>query len=139
MMDNYDVGFGKPPLHSRFRKGQSGNPKGRPKQIKNLRTDLSEELRELIPIREGDRTYKISKQRAVLKSLFAKAVKGDSRSLSFLIALLVKIFGIEESALDSEFTLTVEEQQLLAGIQSRLIGKTDSGSASKTSSSKEQK
>ncbi len=121
-----------------FAKVSQEIPRGRPKKVKNLRTDLTEELRELIPIREGERTYKISKQRAVLKSLFAKAVKGDSRSLSFLIALLVKIYGIEESALDNEFILTAEEQQLMASIQSRLIGKPDSESTTKTSLSKEQ-
>ena len=53
MNDDYDVGFGKPPENGRFKKGQSGNPKGRPKGTKNLKTDLEEELQEQILIREG--------------------------------------------------------------------------------------
>lgn len=41
-----EIGYKKPPRHTRFRKGQSGNPKGRPKGTQNLKTDLAEELSE---------------------------------------------------------------------------------------------
>jgi hypothetical protein len=43
---DYDVGHAKPPKHTRFQPGQSGNPRGRPKGTKNLKTDLIEELGE---------------------------------------------------------------------------------------------
>ena len=44
----YEVGYGKPPKHTRFQPGQSGNPRGRPKGTKNLKTDLEEELSERV-------------------------------------------------------------------------------------------
>jgi hypothetical protein len=44
--DDYAVGYGKPPLHTRFKKGQSGNPRGRPPGAKNLSTLLNEALNE---------------------------------------------------------------------------------------------
>jgi hypothetical protein len=52
----YEVGFGRPPRHTRFRAGQSGNPKGKAKGAVNLATDVQDELAERIRIREGIRT-----------------------------------------------------------------------------------
>ncbi len=79
------VGYRRPPQHTQFKKGQSGNPKGRPKGTKNFATDLAEELKERILIREGDKTKRVSKQRAAVKSLVAKAAKGDPRALALLL------------------------------------------------------
>ncbi|MDB5497291.1 MAG: hypothetical protein JWP28_1322 [Phenylobacterium sp.] len=87
---DYEVGYGKPPAASRFKPGRSGNPNGRPKGAKNLATDLAEELGETIRIREGDRELRVSKQRAMLKALVAKALKGDARAASLLITLVAK-------------------------------------------------
>jgi hypothetical protein len=49
----YNVGYGKPPRRSRFRKGVSGNRKGRPKGKRNIATVLTEILEEEIEITEG--------------------------------------------------------------------------------------
>ena len=60
MPKDYEVGYRKPPKHTQFKEGQSGNPAGRPKGTNNLKTDLIEELGEQILIREGDRTFTVS-------------------------------------------------------------------------------
>jgi Family of unknown function (DUF5681) len=76
------VGYRNPPKHSQFQKGRSGNPKGRPKGTRNLKTELHAELAEQILVREGDRTKKVTKLRAMVKALLAKALKGDVRAIA---------------------------------------------------------
>lgn len=88
MAKEFDVGYRKPPKDTQFRKGQSGNPNGRPKGTKNLKTDLIEELGEIILIREGGKPIRISKQRAIIKSLVSRAVKGDARAADLLLKLI---------------------------------------------------
>ncbi len=85
------TGYGNPPKHTQFKPGQSGNPKGRPKGAKNLKTDLEEELRELIVVREGGNVKTVSKQRAMLKSLTAKAVQGDPRAADIVINMMYRL------------------------------------------------
>lgn len=86
--ENYEVGYKKPPRHSQFKPGQSGNQKGRPKGTKNLSTDLQEELSSKIVVREGAKQQKISKQRALVKTLFNKALKGDIRAINAFLRLI---------------------------------------------------
>jgi hypothetical protein len=92
--DNDRIGYRRPPTHTRFKPGQSGNPKGRPKHARNLKTEFLEELSEVIRVREGDREMKISKQRAFVKALIAAAIKGDIRAASALVSFY-RAFGSE--------------------------------------------
>lgn len=88
MSREYEVGYKKPPKASQFKPGRSGNPKGRPKGTRNLATDLQEELAAKILVQEGDRQVKMSKQQALVKTLFAKALKGDIRSINTFLRLI---------------------------------------------------
>ena len=63
----YEVGYGKPPPHRRFRKGESGNPRGRPPGAKNLKTLLNEALNERVIVAENGRRRKISKLLVIIK------------------------------------------------------------------------
>jgi hypothetical protein len=86
------VGYKRPPDHTKFRPGQSGNPKGRPKQHRNLATDLREELAQLISIREDGKARRVTKQRAFVKGLIQRAVNGDARAVNSLVALCARTF-----------------------------------------------
>jgi hypothetical protein len=77
MAGDDDVGYRRPPKATRFKPGQSGNPKGRPRGSANLATDLAAELNEQITVREGGQAQRVNKQRALIKSLMAKALQGD--------------------------------------------------------------
>ncbi len=87
------VGYKRPPKHGQFRPGQSGNPRGRRKGVVNFKTDLLDELREQIPIRENGRDRKISKQRAFIKALVAAAIKGDMRATNALVSFCTRSLG----------------------------------------------
>ena len=101
--DDYAVGYGRPPKHTRFKPGHSGNPKGRPKGTMNLKTDLMEELSERISVSEGGKSKKLSKQRALLKSLVAKAItKGDARAANILLNLMVRLFDVSAEAREED-------------------------------------
>jgi hypothetical protein len=83
----YDVGFRRPPLHSRFKPGQSGNPRGRAKQSQNLRTIVKQVSNEQIQIREGDRPRRMPRMEALVRTTFTRAFK-DPKALASLIILL---------------------------------------------------
>jgi hypothetical protein len=114
------IGYGKPPEHSRFTKGQSGNPKGRPKDTKNLATDLREELEERILIREGTRSTRVSKQRAIIKSLMAKTLRGDARAAAALINLMFRVLDLRGGAGVADEVLSPDEREILAALEDEL-------------------
>src|ERR1700736_4661308 len=121
MEDEQQVGYGNPPKGSRFKKGQSGNRRGRPKGSKNLKTDLTEELQTEIKVREGPRAIKISKQRAIVKTLIAKTLTGDARAVVTLINLMCRVLDLGDEAADSEELLSPDESETLEMFRERLL------------------
>ncbi len=115
----YQVGYGKPPKGTQFKPGQTGNPKGKPRGAKNLKTELLEELQEVIPVKEGGVRRKVSKQRAMLKSLTAKAVQGDPRAASILINLVFRLLHPEVDA-ETDVDLSAEDLEILKRFEDRV-------------------
>ena len=116
---DYEVGFGKPPKQTQFKPGQSGNPRGRPKGTKNLKTDLMEELSEMIAVREGDRSQNVSKQRALVKTLMARALQGDARLATLLTSMMMRLTETGEGAPDVEDGLIDDEVSILKAFEDR--------------------
>ncbi len=94
-------GYARPPEHSRWRKGQSGNPSGRRRKPANFADDLLSELAELVQVSEGGRTRRISKQRALIKAVIAGGIRGNPRAASLLTIWLARVIegGPEDHAL----------------------------------------
>src|SRR5260370_39277186 len=87
------IGYKHPPQAHQFRRGQSGNPNGRPKGARNFKSELREELNELIRVRDGDREIEVSKQRALIKRLLASAIEGNERAAATLLGICVRAFA----------------------------------------------
>ena len=81
------VGYGAPPEATRFKKGVSGNPKGRPKGSLNVATAFTKTLRERVVINEHGQRKTVTKLEAALKQLVNKAASGDLRALAQLVVL----------------------------------------------------
>src|SRR5262245_47592516 len=90
-MAGYEVGYRKPPRHSRFRKGRSGNPKGRVPGARNFKTDLIEELRGHLVVTDNGKRRTLTRQQAVIKRLMASALQGEARFMALLLQTLVQL------------------------------------------------
>jgi hypothetical protein len=84
----YDVGYRKPPKATQFKKGRSGNPKGRPKGSKNFGTQVASTFARKISVHEKGRERRISMAEAILLKLSARAIAGDMAAVRAAIALL---------------------------------------------------
>lgn len=87
LVGSYSVGYGKPPMHSRFKKGVSGNPNGRPKGTRNFVTVLLKTLREKVVINENGKRTVITKLEAAVKQLVNKAAAGDLVAVKYLVGI----------------------------------------------------
>jgi len=127
---DYEVGYKKPPSHTQFKKGRSGNPKGRPKNARGLKTDLRAELITKMKIRMNGEDVSGTKQQLMLRTLSARAASGDVQATRILIDLVMQVFGPEDHVTGPK-RLSALDQQVLDQLLARTSGsEPDHGSAS---------
>ena len=90
---DYEVGYGRPPRSSRFRPGRSGNPRGRPKGARSLRTIFDQALREKISYLENGKRNRAERRELIIMRLFEKALKGDLRAIDRILRLEAELVG----------------------------------------------
>ena len=133
-----DVGYKRPPKHTRFQPGQSGNAAGRRKHVRNFKTDLMEELREMIVIRENGRERKISKQRAFIKALVTAAIKSDVRAINAVVACTRNFgAGVEDDVTPT--AVDTEDLDILEAFVTREPKRNHPDTSTNTNKSKSQK
>jgi len=116
----YEIGFGKPPKHSRFRQGLSGNPRGRPKGRRNLATVLERTLQEKVVINENGVRRTVTKLEAAVKQLVNKAAAGDLAALRQLTALAGS--SVDQGLNTRTNELSDADQEIMRGVLKRLEG-----------------
>jgi hypothetical protein len=122
----YDVGYKTPPKHSQFKKGQSGNRKGRPKGTLNLATVLERTLREHVLVDENGRRKTITKLEAAIAQLVDKAMAGDAHAMRYLCHLVI---SAEQRSVVAEpvLELSATDQKVMSNILKRLQQSPEGG------------
>lgn len=109
---DYEVGYGKTPKHSRWKKGQSGNPKGRKKGARGLKSDLDDALKEQLTITVNGKQRKGTTQSHAMYAVAVKAAAGDMRASRQFTDLILNVFGPGDRG-SSEARLSPLDQELL--------------------------
>jgi Family of unknown function (DUF5681) len=88
---SYEIGYCKPPMTTRFRKGQSGNPKGRGKGMKNFNAAFMKAMNQKVTVSLNGKPTKISKLDAAAMQLANNAARGDKNSIQFAVTLMQEL------------------------------------------------
>ena len=116
--DDEPIGYGRPPRQHRFKPGESGNPKGRAKGAKGMKSILRKEFSERVRITENGKSRTISKMELMVKRLAEKGAKGDFKSITKLIDLGMMVFGTEDEVRGAP-SLTGDEQAIIDQVKKR--------------------
>jgi Family of unknown function (DUF5681) len=116
---DYEIGYGKPPRHTRFAKGQSGNPRGRPCGAKNFTTLLEEALDEPVTVTENGERRKVSKRQAIITQLVNRSATADFRAIKLLFDIVRDIERQTEPASPDTAEFGEADEKVLEQIRSR--------------------
>ena len=116
---DYEVGYGKPPRDTRFKEGQSGNPRGRPPGLKNLKTLLSEALNEPVVVAENGGHRKITKRQAIITQLVNRSATADLRAIKILLDMLRDIESQTEPASPETAAFTAADEKVIEQLRAR--------------------
>ena len=115
---DYEVGYGKPPRNTQFKKGQSGNPRGRPPGSKNLATLVSVALNEPVIVVENGGRKKITKREAIIKQLVNRSTKADWRAIKILLDIVREIDSRVEPE-TAERSFSAADEKVIAQMKAR--------------------
>jgi hypothetical protein len=119
---DYEVGYGKPPRHTRFVKGQSGNPRGRPPGAKNLTTLLNEALDEPVPVTDHSGRRKLSKRQAIITQLVNQSAKANLPAMKILLDFMRDIERQTEPISSDTPEFSEADEKVLEQLRARFSG-----------------
>jgi hypothetical protein len=115
----------KPPRSTRFKKGQSGNPRGRPSGSKNLSTLLSEALNEPVILTENGKHRKVTKREAIVRQVVNCSATPDWRAVKIVFDLLRDIEGQTEPVSTETSAFTAAGKEVIEQLKARLSRKQE--------------
>ena len=123
----YRVGYRSPPKTTQFKKGESGNPKGRPKGSRSLQTILVEELKSTITISENGRSKTVKKGEVIAKQMVNKAMAGDHKAAHLVLGVSQQ-HEYQETLREPSVieTLPQEDRQVMQSLMQRFQGQLSS-------------
>jgi Family of unknown function (DUF5681) len=116
---DHEVGYRKPPRHTRFTKGQSGNPRGRPPGAKNLKTLLSDALNEFVIVSENGGRRKITKREAIVTQLVNRSASADFRAIKILLDMVRDIESQTEPASAETSPFSEADEKVIEQLKAR--------------------
>ena len=121
---DYEVGFGKPPVHSRFEKGRSGNPKGKQKGRKNTKTMIREIAFAPMEVQVQGKAQIITAYEAALMKLRQSALSGDFRATQALLELARSVEETADAATSASPAVLPLDQSLLRALAKDFLDST---------------
>ena len=116
---DYEVGYRKPPGHTRFTKGRSSNPRGRSPGAKNLKTLLSEALNACVIVSDNGGRRKITKREAIITQLVNRSATADWRAIKIVFNLVCDIEGQTEPASPETSTFSEADEKVIEQLRAR--------------------
>lgn len=118
---DYEIGDKRPPKHSQFKPGVSGNPRGRPKGSVNLRSRVTKHLRQSVTVTRNGRSVKMQKGDLIALQIVDTAAKGDLKA-AVLAVRLDDEAAMSQSKSSTEDAVVLPNQENLRFILNRLSG-----------------
>lgn len=115
----YEVGYGRPPRTTRFKPGESGNPRGRPKEVKSINDVLQKRLHSKVRVQENGRPKQITLLEVIIGRLLKRAAEGDNRSITIVLNQMRLLKDFEEGRAE---TATPERDREVLEEFARLMG-----------------
>ena len=116
---DYEVGYGKPPRETRFVKGRSGNPRGRPRGAKSFSALLSDKLNEPVTVAENGGRRKISKREAIVTQLVNRSAAADFRAIKLLLDIVRDIERQTEPISSETAAFSEADEKVLKQLRAR--------------------
>lgn len=132
---DYEVGYGRPPVQTRFKPGGVGNPRGRPKSKKSVGQMLEDALMTKVKVEENGRTKTMSAQEFIIRNLVRAAARGEHRAIQMLFSLRERYKDSDQTVLDlGELAKDDREiiENYLATLPAQEHGPSPVGEAGKT-------